>query len=82
MAAASDRRVVAYCTTGLRSSAVAPALSALLGGVQVRSLCGGILGYYNEGGNVKSAGGSIVQAVHPYSIALKGLVTRGNAFKM
>ena len=76
--------VVAYCDTGERSSAVAAALGTALGVSEVRSLCGGILSYYNEGGNVRAPGrgGAIVQAVHPGSGTLKGLVTRGNVFKM
>jgi S1-C subfamily serine protease len=77
----SSTKVIAYCGTGRRSSAVAGALSRLLG-VEVRSLCGGILAYYNEGGSVRSPSGAVVQAVHPGGAAYKDLITRPNAFKL
>ncbi|GAX77632.1 hypothetical protein CEUSTIGMA_g5075.t1 [Chlamydomonas eustigma] len=77
----SSTKVIAYCATGRRSSAVAGALSRLLG-TEVHSLCGGILAYYNEGGSVRAPNGVVVQAVHPGGPAYKDLVTRPNAFKL
>lgn len=50
---------------------------------QVRSLCGGIIAYYNAGGRVRDLGGTgrEVQAVHPGSTELRSLVTRPNNWK-
>jgi hypothetical protein len=57
--------------------------SYLFASTQVRSLCGGILNYYNQGGSVCDARGEIVQAVHPGISPpdLNHLVTRPNNFK-
>jgi predicted sulfurtransferase len=72
-------RVVAYCNTGERSAAASVLLSQALG-LAVRSLCGGIINYYNQGGRVRVSGAE-VQAIHPGSAELKPFVTRPNSFK-
>ncbi|KAL6751356.1 hypothetical protein V8C86DRAFT_683944 [Haematococcus lacustris] len=74
-------RVVAYCNTGLRSSAVAAWLSKQLR-LPVRSLTGGSINYYNQGGRVRDAEGREVQAMHPGSPELRAYVTRPNNFKL
>lgn len=60
------------------SCPVAPARACAL---QVRSLCGGIIAYYNQGGRVRDPSGSEVQAIHPGSSDLRQYVTRPSNFK-
>jgi hypothetical protein len=49
---------------------------------QVRSLCGGLINYYNQGGRVRDPHGREVQAIHPGGADYRQFITRPNNFKM
>mmetsp|Transcript_17900 Transcript_17900/g.46844 ORF Transcript_17900/g.46844 Transcript_17900/m.46844 type:complete len:368 (+) Transcript_17900:2168-3271(+) len=83
VAESKPMRIVAFCNTGERSGASSIMMTEKVG-LPVRSLCGGILNYYNQGGSVCDVQGHIVQAVHPGVPPpdLQHLVVRPNNFKL
>lgn len=73
--------VVCYCATGARGGAAAKAISAALG-ITAYNLCGGLINYYNQGGQVVDAKGRQIQAIHPGSQAYALYVERPNKYKL
>jgi rhodanese-related sulfurtransferase len=67
-----ETRIVAYCSVGYRSAAVAKRLAAS-GFEHVYNLEGGIFGWANEGRAVYQ-GREIVEQVHPYNRAWERLL--------
>ncbi|MGE3855212.1 MAG: rhodanese-like domain-containing protein [Planctomycetota bacterium] len=61
----ADAVVVAYCTAGLRSGKAAVQLEQRLGR-KVLNLHGGIVAWFNAGGELRNQAGQPVQTLHPY----------------
>lgn len=61
-----DATVITYCTVGYRSGLAAVKLEKALGR-PVYNLDGGILSWFNQGGDVRDPSGKPVNDVHPYS---------------
>ena len=76
--------VVCVSAVGAEGGIAAPILAEKLEGkVEVRNLVGGIVAWYNAGGEVVDGEGNPVEAVHPGQRRCIGFVTRArkNAFK-
>mmetsp|Transcript_7680 Transcript_7680/g.18395 ORF Transcript_7680/g.18395 Transcript_7680/m.18395 type:complete len:665 (-) Transcript_7680:113-2107(-) len=74
--------VVMYDAVGTRASSVASQLSAALGGKVVYNMCGGLIEWYNKGGEVVGPDGSPVDAVHPYRRELVEFLARPSSYTM
>lgn len=73
--------VVVYSAAGLEAGVVAPLVAEKLG-VPAHNLCGGIIAWYNAGGEVVDAEGNAVEKVHPGIKRCIGFVRpRKNEFK-
>lgn len=85
--AAQPPVVVAYCNTGERAGVAALLLGEAMRAT-VYNMCGGIINYYNQGGNVFAAAeeggaqGKQVQSLHPGAAKLRSMVTRPNNFRL
>ena len=75
--------IVVMSSVGLESGVAAPLIAEKLGeGVDVFNLCGGIVSWFNHGGEVVDGAGEAVEAVHPGTKRCIGFVLpRKNAFK-
>ena len=60
-----DAKIVAYCTAGYRSGLAAVELEKRLGR-PVLNLDGGIIAWFNAGGEVRNPSGVAVDEIHPY----------------
>ncbi len=65
--------IVSYCTVGYRSGLVAVKLGALLGR-PVYNLDGGIIEWFNQGGEVIDSEGSSSSRIHPYNASWEPFV--------
>lgn len=65
-----------------RSTIQAAALKAKLQGMHVSCMCGGAIGWYNEGFPVVDPAGRPVQALHPGSRRVLGYITEPNLFHL
>lgn len=74
--------VIAFCATGHRANAAAIALRQKYEGVQVASLCGGAISWYNANGEMVNESGEAVSALHPGSRRWSGYITRQNQYKL
>uniref|UniRef100_A0A7S0RMM0 Calmodulin n=1 Tax=Pyramimonas obovata TaxID=1411642 RepID=A0A7S0RMM0_9CHLO len=73
--------VICYDTLGLRGGLGAYTLAAHLGR-PVYNLCGGIIQWYSEGGEVRDSEGDVVDRIHPAKKSNMGFITRPNHFKV
>jgi hypothetical protein len=58
---------------------VAAAIMKEAPGAKVYNLCGGLIAWFNAGEAMEDEGGGEVEALHPFSDALKPFITRANA---
>ncbi|GMH36238.1 hypothetical protein BSKO_04106 [Bryopsis sp. KO-2023] len=71
--------IVTFCNTGLRGAAAAISLSEELD-YPVHSLCGGLINYFNSGGELVGQSDEPTSILHPGSTDLIRFVTRENLF--
>ena len=62
----NENRIVTYCTVGYRSGRAAASLEKRLGR-PVYNLHGGIIEWFNQGGQVVDSSGRISDTVHPFN---------------
>ena len=80
-AAAGCDFVLAISSVGAESGVAAPLLAEKIG-APAHNLCGGIIAWYNAGGQVVDAEGTPVEAVHPGTKRCIGFVKpRKNTYK-
>lgn len=58
---------------------MAAALTQAVPAAEVYNLCGGLIAWYNAGEVFEDEAGEPVDALHPFSDALKPFITRRNA---
>eukprot|EP00192_Tetraselmis_astigmatica_P009044 CAMPEP_0117657522 /NCGR_PEP_ID=MMETSP0804-20121206/5377_1 /TAXON_ID=1074897 /ORGANISM="Tetraselmis astigmatica, Strain CCMP880" /LENGTH=677 /DNA_ID=CAMNT_0005463985 /DNA_START=44 /DNA_END=2078 /DNA_ORIENTATION=+ len=74
--------VVVYDTVGPRAASVSAELSKKLEGKVVYNLCGGIIEWYNKGGEVVDGDGNPVEAIHPEKRELMEFLQRPSTYQM
>ena len=62
----SENRIVTYCTVGYRSGRAAASLEKRLGR-PVYNLSGGIIKWFNQGGQIIDSSGRLSDSVHPFN---------------